>query len=341
IGYIVSIPVFGDSGFIILSPLNKALCKRSGISAAGPTIALSIGLTVSHNLVPPTPGPIAAAGYLEADLGLVLLLGIPMSIVVLFFTWLFAVFYAGKTHIDPNPELDQDDVNRRLEKAPSALKSILPIFVPILLLVMRSVALLPSLPFGTGQLKELLAFIGQPVIALLAGVLLALTLPKKFKLSFLSTDSWVGKAMLNAALIILVTGAGGSFGMVLQNSKIADTLGTMLSDANLGIWLPFIIAAAIKTAQGSSTVALITTASILAPILSPLGFDSEVARALVVLAIGSGAMVASHANDSFFWVVTQMSNMTVPTCYKLHTLGTVVAGTSAIFFTWILSLFVL
>ncbi len=341
IGYIISIPVFADSGFVVLSPLNKALCKRAGISLAGPAIALSIGLTVSHNLVPPTPGPIAAAGLLKADLGLVLMLGVPLSLLVLFCTWLFAVLVAGKTDIDPNPEPAPEDISTRPAQAPSCIRSVLPILVPIVLLILRSVALLPSAPFGNAGIREMIDFFGQPVIALLTGVLPAVFLPKKFNLSLLSTGGWVGKALINAALIILITGAGGSFGRVLRDSNIADTIGSLLSGAGPGIVLPFIIAAAVKTAQGSSTVALITTASIIAPILTPLGFETDAARALAVLAIGSGSMVASHANDSFFWVVTQMSNMNVPTGYKLHTLGTLVAGGSAIFFTWILSLFIL
>jgi GntP family gluconate:H+ symporter len=147
----------------------------------------------------------------------------------------------------------------------------------------------------------------------------------------------VGKDLLNAATIILITGAGGAFGNVLQNSGLAHTIGETLSGVSLGIWLPFIIAATIKTAQGSSTVALITTASIIAPLLTSLGFTTEIAKSLMVLSIGSGAMVVSHANDSFFWVVTRMSRMDVKTGYKLHSLGTFILGTMAGIILWILS----
>ena len=115
-------------------------------------------------------------------------------------------------------------------------------------------------------------------------------------------------------------------------------MGNALSGFNLGIWLPFIIAATIKTAQGSSTVAMITTASIITPLLSSLGFSSEIAKSLMVLSIGAGAMVVSHANDSFFWVITQMSRMDVKTGYKLQSVGTFILGTSAGVVLWILSL---
>ena len=151
----------------------------------------------------------------------------------------------------------------------------------------------------------------------------------------LSTTGWVGKSLLSAAVIILITGAGGSFGMVLRNSGIGDILGETLSEINLSIWLPFVIAASLKSAQGSSTVAVITTASIMAPLMTVLGFDTPMAKALVIAAIGSGSMVVSQVNDSFFWVVTQMSDMNVKTGYKLHTLGTLICGFTAMFVVWI------
>jgi GntP family gluconate:H+ symporter len=118
-------------------------------------------------------------------------------------------------------------------------------------------------------------------------------------------------------------------------------IGDSLSRANLGIWLPFIIAASIKSAQGSSTVALITTASLIAPLMSSLGFETGIAKALVVLSIGAGSMVVSHANDSFFWVVTQMTGMDVKTGYKLHTLATLILGVISVIIIWVISLITL
>ena len=167
------------------------------------------------------------------------------------------------------------------------------------------------------------------MIALIIGMLLSFLLPKKFDKQMLSTTGWVGKAMGDASNIILITGAGGIFGTILQNSGIATTLADTLSGANLGIWLPFLLCAAIKTAQGSSTVALITTASIIAPLLMTLGFETAIDKALVVSAIGAGAMVVSHANDSGFWILTQFSGIDVKTGYKVYTLGTLLVGTFA------------
>ena len=139
----------------------------------------------------------------------------------------------------------------------------------------------------------------------------------------------------------MITGAGGAFGKVLQDSGIADIIGKEMSSLSIGLWLPFMAAAAIRAAQGSSTVAIITTASILAPMLSSLGFDSSLGRALSVLAIGAGSMVASHANDSFFWVVTQMSGMDVKTGYKLMTAGSICLGVFACIIIWITGMILL
>jgi GntP family gluconate:H+ symporter len=148
--------------------------------------------------------------------------------------------------------------------------------------------------------------------------------------------------VIAAATIIIITGCGGSFGQVLQNSGIGDVINNNLAGAkSLSILLPIIIAASLKTAQGSGTVAIITGASIMAPLLTTLGMDSPSARALVVVALGSGGMIASHANDSYFWVVTQISGMSVNQGYRLQTLGTFVVGVFASLAAWLLSLIVL
>src|SRR5690606_8294388 len=203
----------------------------------------------------------------------------------------------------------------------------LPVIVPIVLLLAKALVKVFELPASTGV--NIVMFIGEPFVALLIGVLLAFTLPKKLERSMLSTEGWIGKALVSSASTIWITGAGGIFGRVLQNSVLADVLGAEVTEWHVGIWLPFLLAASIKAAQGSSTVALITTASIMAPLMEALGFVSEFDRALMVIAIGAGSAVVSHANDSFFWVVTQMSGMDVRTGYRTHSLGTLIMGSSA------------
>ena len=342
IGYIVSIPVFCDSAFVILSPLSRALSVKSKISLAASAVALSLGLYCTHTMIPPTPGPVAAAGLLGADLGLVILWGAFVSIIALAAGWVFAAKFAAKVYIDPEKGFEQSDVENVAAEAPSALKSVIPILLPIILIVLRSVGALESHPFGVGNIAVIVGFIGQPVVALLIGVFFAMLLPKKLTSEMLSASGWVGQAVLAAATIIIITGCGGAFGKVLQNSGISDVVkGYLGESAGLSIWLPFIIAAALKTAQGSSTVAIITTATIIAPLLGTLGLEAPTAKALVVVAIGAGSMVVSHANDSYFWVVTGLSGMTVKQGYKLQTLGTLVEGGAAAVTLWIISLIVL
>lgn len=330
VGFIVSIPVFADSGFIILNPLNKSLTKRAKLSIVGTATALILGLMISHVLVPPTPGPIAAAGIIGADVGLVMLVGLIIGALALVLAVILCKKLGERYYIDPNPDIDEAEIQEKIKQAPSALKSFLPILVPIVLIVGKSL-LEFNLPEGQegAAWVRLMLFIGEPVVALLIGMLISFLLPKKFDRKLLSTSGWVGKAMGDASNIILITGAGGIFGTILQNSGIAGTLADSLSTANLGIWLPFLLCAAIKTAQGSSTVALITTASIIAPMLGSLGFETAIDKALVVSAIGAGAMVVSHANDSGFWILTQFSGIDVKTGYRVYTLGTLVVGTFA------------
>lgn len=335
-GYITSVPVFADSGFMLLSPLNRSLCREAGLGLASGAIALSLGLTASHTMVPPTPGPIATAGILGADLGYVFMVGIPVSLAATGVSILYATVFLRNIRIEAAPGPGADEVEKQAAAAPGALRSLLPIVVPILLIVARSVVKALGLPPGAWQ--SAILFLGEPFVALLVGVFLAFTLPRRLERVMFATEGWIGRALAGAASILLITGAGGIFGKVLQNSGIAQQLGGTLSDWDIGIWLPFLLAAAIKTAQGSSTVAMITTASILSPMLGDLGFTTELEKALFVIAIGAGSAVVSHANDSFFWVVTQMSGMNVRTGYRSHTLGTLIMGCSAALFVYVIYL---
>ena len=156
IGYIVSIPVFCDSGFIIISPLAKALSKKVKISLAIGATALSLGLIVTHSIIPPTPGPVGAAGILKADLGLVIILGFPVSIVGLIAGWLFAIKIASKVKYEPLPDSEENEIKPTGD--PSLVKSLLPIFAPIILIILRSISTLPSTTFGSGYFSTLFNF---------------------------------------------------------------------------------------------------------------------------------------------------------------------------------------
>ncbi|KGG81173.1 gluconate transporter [Caloranaerobacter azorensis H53214] len=340
IGYIVSIPVFCDSGYVILSSLKKSLAKRTKSSAVMMSVALATGLYATHTLVPPTPGPIAAAGNLglENSLGLVIIVGLIVSIITMLAGYFWATLCGKKYKSAEDLEeltISYEDVKKQYGNLPSPSKAFAPIIVPIVLITLGSIANFPTHPFGEGTLFTIFSFLGKPINALFIGFFFALSLLPKLDEETLS--GWIGEGLKSAAIIIMVTGAGGALGQVLKSTPIGNYLGTTLAKYHLGIFLPFIIAAALKTAQGSSTVALVTTSALVAPLLSTLGLASEMGRVLTVMAIGAGAMTVSHANDSFFWVVTQFSGMDVSTAYKSQTLATLVQGLVTITVVSILS----
>ncbi|MFO4724401.1 GntP family permease [Vibrio cholerae] len=346
IGYIVSIPVFCDSGFVILNSLKESLAKRLATSSVAMSVALATGLYATHTFVPPTPGPIAAAGNLglESQLGLVIAIGLFVAAVAAIAGMLWANrFQAVEADIidsQESPKQDWQALKASYGQLPSASQAFAPIFVPILLICLGSIAKFPSFPFGQGMLFEVLGFLGQPLTALLIGLLLALRLLKSAD-KVAEFGERISQGITAAAPILLITGAGGAFGAVLKATPLGDYLGTTLSALGVGIFMPFIVAAALKSAQGSSTVALVTTSALVAPLLGQLGLDSEMGRALTVMAIGAGAMTVSHANDSFFWVVSQFSRMSVGLAYRAQTMATLVQGVTAMAVVYVLSLVLL
>ena len=336
-GYVTGIPVFCDSGFVVLSPISRALAEQSGTSLAVMATALSGGLYATHCLVPPTPGPIAMAGTLEADLGLTILVGLIISIPATLVAIIYAKKVSSKINIPANSEYTLDQLKEKYGKLPGALHSFSPILLPIVLIALASVAAFPTLPFGDGFFATLINFIGNPVVALLLGVFLAMTLiPASEKKN---TLKWVTQGVTDSAAILAITGAGGSFGAILKLLPIADSVGGLVS-SGLGVLIPFIIAMILKLAMGASTVAMITTASMMAPLMESMGYTSPLARVLVVLAIGAGSMVASHANDSYFWVVSQFSDMKTEEAYRCQTGMTAVMGITVIIVLFVISLFI-
>ncbi|MEK9741118.1 MAG: GntP family permease [Flavobacteriaceae bacterium] len=328
-GYLISIPVFADSGFVILTPLNKALTRKMGVSLAGTAIALGIGLTAAHTMVPPTPGPLAAAAIIGADLGWVILIGLFTSSIGLLVGIKFAKRMGENIWIEAD-SLNSIDSQIDTEELPSLIKTLFPILIPLFLIISKAIVQYPGFPLDKGVFRSSIEFIGHPIIALMIGVIFAIRIPKKGNRKYLSEKGWVGKAIKGSSTILLITAAGGAFGKVIQTSEIHLTVEPILKSLPLGLALPFVIAAVIKTAQGSSTVAIVTTASIVVPMLDGLGLITPIDKALVVIAIGAGSTVISHTNDSFFWVITQFSNMTVPQGYRLHSLATLLLGSTAL-----------
>lgn len=325
-GFIVSIPVFCDSGFVLLSAINRALSRKTGITLSVLSIALATGLYTTHVFVPPTPGPLAAAGEIGAQISLVLILGLVVSVPTAGAGLLWALVYARRFSIvpqnGPSERNEVDQIEQADHRSCGRFAAFAPLLVPIVLIAIKSVVDYPTEPLGSGMLAQGLAFVGHPVIALLIGVLLSMrSVPSRAE-----SLVWVSQGLASAGSIILITGAGGAFGNLLRATGIGDSLATGMAHWQLGIGLPFVIAAVLKSAQGSSTVAIITTAALVSPLLESLGLAGEYAKALVVLAIGAGAMTVSHLNDSYFWVVAQFSDMDTATALRCHTLATLLQG---------------
>jgi len=331
-GYIVSIPVFCDSGFIVLSALNKAISKRSKIPLAVLGIALASGLYATHVFVPPTPGPLAAAATLDADVGWVLILGLVVSIPVMAAALIWAVTWCKNFTVEFDTSAQSTPASLQ---PPSFTIAITPILTPIILIALKSIAELPSAPFGETFLFDLFVFFGNPIMALLVGVGLSFLMVKNGKDKVQQT--WLEEALKKAGIIILITGAGGAFGSVLRETELGEFASRFTDMGGFGILIPFLIAAFLKTAQGSSTVSIITTAAIAAPLLGPLGLESTIGKALVVLSIGAGSLTVSHVNDSYFWVVAKFSEMDTSTALKTHTIATAIMGVTGYFTVQVLA----
>ena len=343
-GWVVSIPVFCDSGFVILDPIRKALVKRTGKSSVACTVALSAGLYISHVFIPPTPGPIAAANTLGIgdNLLLVIGLGVLCSIFPLAAGYFFAKFI-GKKVKSADETVSSDEVVKTYEelvagygKLPNGFNALAPIIVPVLLMAMGTIGKQLGV---TGFMLDLLTFLGTPIISLAVGAIFAilqLALAGKMADFYKITND----TLKTVGPILFVTAAGGVLGKVISSTSMVDYI---KENANflmsLGIFFPFLLAAILKTAQGSSTVAITTTAGIMAPLMGTLGLDTPALGALTVMAIGAGAMTVSHANDSYFWVVTNFGEMTPDQGYKTQTLLTLVMGIASIIGIFVVSLF--
>jgi len=325
IGYLVSIPVFCDAAFVILSQLNKTLSYQTKTPMVGLTVALSTGLFAPHVLVPPTPGPLAAAANLNLE-NLIILIGVGGSIALIL---IFVGGWYGNYLIKKNKYIESNESSKnphteKIIELPNFSKAILPILIPISLMCLGT--LLKILPSFIGL--EYLIFLTKPSAALGIGLLFAFRLlinqPKK------NINTVIKKGFKQAIPILVITGMGGALGRVIQTIPLEDYALEVSTFSGFGILIPFMIAALLKTAQGSSTVAIITTSSIIFPLLSVLGLDSEMGKVWAIMALGVGSMTVSHANDSYFWIVSQMSGMDVKTAYRTHTVGTLLQGTVGI-----------
>lgn len=350
-GWVVSIPVFCDSGFVILNPIRKALASRTATSSVTLTVCLACGLYIAHVFIPPTPGPIAAAQTLGIGDNLLLVIGMGAlcSILPLIAGYIFARYIGRKIksndeRIAEEKESAKSDTAKSYEELkasygvlPGAAEAFAPLVVPIILMALSSVAQMLK---WSGKGAEIVVFFGTPIIALSVGAVLAVLLLFKCKKGG-EFFSLTNQTLKTVGPILFVTAAGSVLGRVIAQSDLMNYIsshaGTLQS---MGVFFPFLIAALFKSAQGSSTVAITTTAGLLAPLLGTLGFISPAEISLAVMAIGAGAMTVSHANDSYFWVVTNFGELETTDGYRTQTLMTLIVGIAAIIGIFIVRLFV-
>jgi gluconate:H+ symporter, GntP family len=331
-GFIVGMPVFCDSGYIVLSGLNKSMTQKTGISPITMSVSLASGLYAVHCLLPPHPGAAAAAGTIGVDFGKLILYGLIVAIPVMLVGHAWSI-YAGKKWLQASAETNDEIVE--MATGPSVINAFLPVIVPIILITIRSF-FVNDVELA-GWIKDLLV-IGDPVIALLIAVLLAFAVQRNWTRPLIS--KLLHESLEKAGGILLIIGAGGAFGAVLAATKIGDHFASMPFLSSMGLLFPFLLTVILKTAQGSSTVAIITAASIMLPLLSLMGFDTEMGRLLVVLAMGAGSMMISHANDAYFWVIAKFSGIEMKPMLKAYSTASILMGLTGFVVVWLLSLLV-
>ncbi len=322
IGYLVAIPVFCDAAFVILAPLAKGVAKRAKANPKAVVLALSTGLFAPHVLVPPTPGPLAAAAALGLEsLALLVVTGAALALVLV----LVGARYAevvNKTQLqDWGADLFEDAATPLAKGA--LLKALIPLLLPLVLIATGT--MFSAAPNAWGAV---MATVSQPEAALAVGVAFAVLLPATERVEVTSA---VKRSLESGGPVLLITAMGGALGGVLKLIDVAYYFEYIALPKALVLGLPFVLAAVLKSAQGSSTVAIITTATMMVPLLDGLGLDSEVGKVWTVLSLGVGAMTVSHANDSYFWIVKEMGDLTAEEAFRYHTRATAFQGMAGLF----------
>ncbi|MEJ8752180.1 gluconate:H+ symporter [Lagierella sp. ICN-221743] len=338
-GFLVSIPVFFDVGFIILVPLVYALAKSSKKSVLVYGIPLLAGLAVTHAFVPPTPGPIMVAELVGADLGKVILYGIICGIPAAIIAGpLWGHYIGGKimAEVPEYMEVNNNVIEAKEHELPGFGSIMFLIIFPIVLILLNT-ATAAMLPEGN-TMRTVFSFIGHPIVALIIACLLSFVILGRFKgLSMEDIQSVSNAALNSTGLIILVTGAGGVFKQVLVDSGIGDAVGKSFATLSLSpIILAFIIAVVVRVSAGSATVSMATAAAIVAPIIQ----GTSVEPALVVIAIAAGSTAFSHVNDSGFWLVNRYFGLSTKDTLRSWTVMETLIGLTGLIVALILSLFV-
>ncbi len=331
-GYVLGIAIFGDVAYVIVNPLIHSAALEFGASMGLMASGLVGAMQLTHAVVPPTPGPLAAAAVIGADIGMVILYGGIASLFGAFACWMWAVVVGSRLDAPPSREFVGESFveQGREQDLPSAFAAYMPIVVPIILIAGQSVA---NLLWPAGNvITDVLTFVGWPVVALSLGFWLAAR-GARGKQKNEAVSTWVEKALTTSAIIFAVTGLGGSLSHILKGTPAVDYVAGMVVDAGIPtIFLPFLIGVIVNMITGSSTVGVITSAALMRPMLVPLGLSPEVA----VIAAASGSVVIKYVNSSYFWVCTTLSRMDADCAVIAYGGATLVGGVAAFLATWVM-----
>ena len=337
-GFIIAIPVFFDVAFIILTPIIYALQRKTGKSLLLYAIPLLAGLAITHTFIPPTPGPVAVADIMNVGLGQVILVGAIAGIPTLIICGLlFGKFIAGRIHIEAPPEAEAEDVK------PANLPPVGLIFfivaTPIILILLNTLVSSGLLEIAeTAPSAQAISLLGHPFTALIISNLLAwYLLGRRHGLNKEQLFEITTKSMAPAGTIILLTGAGGVFKQVLVDTKAGEMLANLVMGTGIPlICFAFVTAALIRIMQGSATVAMLTAATLVAPLVAAELPQFQIA--CLVIAIASGASILSHVNDSGFWLVGQYLRMTEKQTAASWTVMTTLLALTGFATAWLLSI---
>lgn len=336
-GFVISIPIFSDVGYVILNPLVHAAALQTGTSMTTMATGLVGAMQMTHAMVPPTPGPLAAVALVGADIGRVILLGSLVSFVASIAGWAYGLAIGRRLQSPPSSEFTgQSFVERGLEgELPTTWRAYAPILIPLVLIAGQSVFALVLPPEHVVNRAMLL--LGWPVVALGIGVLLAFR-NARAEHAAPRTTTWVEEALRTSAMIIVVTGLGGALSQILRATPAVDTIAKALAATGLpAIFLPFVVGMIGNLITGSTTVGVITAASIVAPMMPTLGLSPEA----TMLAAAAGSVIIKYVNSSYFWVCTSLSRMPLQTaliCFGGVTLVNGVVAMGVIYVLWTIGL---
>ena len=337
LGLIAGIAASPAAAFALLTPLIRPIGGATARKRAAAATALALAISASHGVVLLAPVPIAAGAILDAAWGRVALFGLPIALLLAAVGAVWAQWIASFGTASQGSVLESDHPSEK-RSGGSAVVLLLAILIPLLMQMVQSIGDIPSEPFGGGPSRERIIGVGRPLILFLVGVGIMAIGRWRQSRKLLLDSSWSERVLGDVAGIVMIVGAAGGLQRLCQETGMAELLGERLLAWPAGLLVPFLVAAVIKSVQGSSLVAAIAAAGMVQPLLTPLGIGDETGKALATLAVGAGAMTVSHVNDEYFWLVAAGAGLSPLRAVVAVTAGTLLQGLAAVAALLLLSL---